>query len=108
MERPVSGTAMYWHTIETFRVASLALPQRDHLCSDLIAFKPSLQKLGCDVEENSFAKLLDGRQPLDIPGEIRTIDGKLNFIQLAFSGGRWRFQTRKAVNRSRRFLALAM
>jgi hypothetical protein len=41
------------------------------------------------VEENSFAKLLDGRQPLDIPGEIRTIDGKLNFIQLAFSGGRF-------------------
>ena len=79
------------------RVASLTLSQRDRLCGDLLAFKPSLQKFRRNVKENALTKLLDGGQPLDVSGEIRAIDRKLNFIELAFSGGGWRLQTRKAV-----------
>src|SRR5712675_37528 len=97
MKRPVAGTAMYRRAIKAFRVASLTLSQRDRLCRDLLAFKPSLQKFRRNVKENAFTELLDGGQPLDISGEIRAIDGELNFIEFAFSGARWRLQSRKAV-----------
>src|SRR4051812_998552 len=97
MKGPIASTAMFRRAIEALRVASLPLSQRDRLGGDLLAFKPSLQKFRRNVKENALTKLLDGGQPLDVFGEIRAINGELNFIEFAFSRGRWRLQTRKAV-----------
>src|ERR1700722_11717385 len=97
MKRPVTGAAMLRRAIKAFRVTPLALSQRDRLCDDLLAFKPSLQKFRRNVKENALTELFDRGQPFDISGEIRAIDGELNFIELAFSRGRWRLQARKAI-----------
>src|ERR1700687_1914363 len=97
MKRPVAGTAMYRRAIKALRVASLTLSQRDRLWGGFLAFKPSLQKFRRNVKENALTELFDRGQPLDISGEIRAIDGELNFIEIAFSRGRWRLQARKAI-----------